>query len=384
MKMSLGRRFFYAFGAPLLAAIIALVVATIVMLISGSNPIEGFGDMAENATRLETIIDMLNRATPLYISAVAAAIGFRMNLFNIGVEGQYLLAAFFAASVGGSVTLPAPLHIALVLITAVVIGASYSGVAGLLKVTRGVNEVISTIMLNGIAISGILVWLVRAWADDSGASNNIGSRVVPESGRIPDLNGAVEVFTREISKGRRLTGVLLIAAAVGLGYHVLINRTRFGYDLRASGWNPFAAQVGGVPPRKMIFLAMVFSGGIAGLVGMVEILSTKFKYDQSFVQGLGFSGIGVALLGRNHPGGMVFAALLFALLDVSSGVLQISGSASREIVIIIQGVILLAAVVAYEIVRRIRERDEARLTAEAMRSDSKDAASSASSDLASA
>jgi len=384
MKMSLGRRFFYAFGAPLLAAIIALVVATIVMLISGSNPIEGFGDMAENATRLETIIDMLNRATPLYISAVAAAIGFRMNLFNIGVEGQYLLAAFFAASVGGSVTLPAPLHIALVLITAVVIGASYSGVAGLLKVTRGVNEVISTIMLNGIAISGILVWLVRAWADDSGASNNIGSRIVPESGRIPDLNGAVEVFTREISKGRRLTGVLLIAAAVGLGYHVLINRTRFGYDLRASGWNPFAAQVGGVPPRKMIFLAMVFSGGIAGLVGMVEILSTKFKYDQSFVQGLGFSGIGVALLGRNHPGGMVFAALLFALLDVSSGVLQISGSASREIVIIIQGVILLAAVVAYEIVRRIRERDEARLTAEAMRSDSKDAASSASSDLASA
>jgi len=384
MKMSLGRRFFYAFGAPLLAAIIALVVATIVMLISGSNPIEGFGDMAENATRLETIIDMLNRATPLYISAVAAAIGFRMNLFNIGVEGQYLLAAFFAASVGGSVTLPAPLHIALVLITAVVIGASYSGLAGLLKVTRGVNEVISTIMLNGIAISGILVWLVRAWADDSGASNNIGSRVVPESGRIPDLNGAVEVFTREISKGRRLTGVLLIAAAVGLGYHVLINRTRFGYDLRASGWNPFAAQVGGVPPRKMIFLAMVFSGGIAGLVGMVEILSTKFKYDQSFVQGLGFSGIGVALLGRNHPGGMVFAALLFALLDVSSGVLQISGSASREIVIIIQGVILLAAVVAYEIVRRIRERDEARLTAEAMRSDSKDAASSASSDLASA
>jgi len=384
MKMSMGRRFFYAFGAPLLAAIIALVVATVVMLISGSNPIEGFGDMAANATRLETIIDMLNRATPLYISAVAAAIGFRMNLFNIGVEGQYLLAAFFAASVGGSVTLPAPLHIALVLITAVVIGASYSGVAGLLKVTRGVNEVISTIMLNGIAISGILVWLVRAWADNSGASNNIGSRVVPESGRIPDLNGAVEVFTREISKGRRLTGVLLIAAAVGLGYHVLINRTRFGYDLRASGWNPFAAQVGGVPPRKMIFLAMVFSGGIAGLVGMVEILSTKFKYDQSFVQGLGFSGIGVALLGRNHPGGMVFAALLFALLDVSSGVLQISGSASREIVIIIQGVILLAAVVAYEIVRRIRERDEARLTAEAMRSDSKDAASAASSDLASA
>lgn len=355
-----------ALAAPALAAGFALALASIVLIISGSNPWVAFGEMLSNAAKLETSIDILNRATPLFISGVAAAIGFRMNLFNIGVEGQYLLAAFFAAAAGGAVDLPPVLHVSLVLVVAVGVGATYAGVAGALKVTRGVNEVISTIMLNGIAVAGILPWLVRAWADTSGTTNNVGTTVVPESGRLPSLNGLVEIVTREIGKGRELTAVLLIAIAVGAGYHVFVNRTRLGFDLRASGVNPFAARVGGVPPRRMIFIAMVLSGAVAGLVGMVEILSDKFKYDQSFVQGLGFGGIAVALLGRNHPGGMAIGALLFGFLDASSGVLQVSGSASREIVVIIQGVILLAAVVAYEVVRRFQEREEARAAAVAL------------------
>ena len=360
------RRMLLAVGAPLAAAVFALALASLVLLVSGSNPITAFGDMLRNGAELETMVDTLNRATPLYISGVAAAIGFKMNLFNIGVEGQYLLAAFFAAAAGGAVDLPPVLHVALILVVAMSVGATYAGVAGVLKVTRGVNEVISTIMLNAIAVAGILPWLVRAWADTSGASNNVGTTIVPESGRLPSLNGVVEVATREIGKGRQLTSVLLIAVAAGLIYHIFLNRTRLGYDLRASGWNPFAAQVGGVGPRRMVLLAMVLSGAVAGLVGMVEILSTKFKYDQSFVQGLGFSGIAVALLGRNHPAGIAIGALLFGFLDASSGVLQISGSASREIVVIIQGVILLAAVVAYEVVRRFRERDEAAAAAAAL------------------
>lgn len=362
----LGKRIGFTLAAPALAAAFAFLLASIVLVISGSNPFTAFGEMLENARNLETMVDILNRATPLFISGVAAAIGFRMNLFNIGVEGQYLVAAFFAAAAGGAVELPAVLHVALILIVAMAVGASYSGVAGVLKVTRGVNEVISTIMLNGIAVAGILPWLIRAWADDSGSSTDAGTKVLAESGRLPSLNPVVEVVTREISKGRELSSVLLVAVAVGAGYYVFVNRTRLGFDLRASGANPFAAEVSGVAPKRMILVAMLLSGAAAGLVGMVEVLSVRYQYDQSFIQGLGFGGIAVALLGRNNPVGMAIGALLFGFLDASSGVLQISGSASREIVVIIQGVIILAAVVAYEVVRRARARDEARAAASAM------------------
>jgi len=359
------RRSLLAVGAPLLAAVVALGLASLVLLLSGSNPVEGFGDMLSNGRELETIIDTLNRATPLYISAVAAAIGFRMSLFNIGVEGQYLLAAFFAAAAGGAVDLPPVLHVGMIFLVAATVGGLWSGFAGVLKVTRGVNEVISTIMLNFIALGGVIAWLSRVWTDDSVATNS-GTKIIGESGRLPSLNNFVEIFTREIGKGRRLTGVLVVALLVGLAYHLIVNRTRFGFDLRASGTNPFAARAGGVPPKRMVVMAMVLSGVAAGMVGMVQVVSDRFKYDQSFTQGLGFAGIAVALLGRNHPGGMMIGALLFGFLDASSGILQLSGSAPREIVVIIQGVILLAAVVAYEVVSRIRDREEARLAADAL------------------
>ena len=364
MKASTFRRVMLSIGAPVAAVVFAVTLSSIVLLLAGSNPVTAYGDMLENASRLETFVDIINRATPLYISAVAAAIGFRMNLFNIGVEGQYLLAAFFAAVVGGAVSLPPVLHVTLILVVAMSVGAGYAGFAGVLKVSRGINEVIATIMLNFIAVGGIIAWLVREFQDDTGATNS-GTTPIPESGRLPNLNGVLEIFTREVSKGRELTSVLLIAIVVGVAYYLFINRTRVGFDFRASGFNPLAARAGGVPPKKMIMYAMLLSGACAGLVGMVEILSESFKYDQSFVRGLGFGGIAVALLGRNSPGGIAIAALLFGFLDSSSGILQITGSATPEIVVIMQGIIVLAAVVAYEVVSRIKQRDEASAAAAA-------------------
>ncbi len=362
MNVGLIRRVGLAVAAPLVAAVVAILVSSIVLQVSGSNPYETFKTMLENGTKLETMIDMLNRATPLYLSAVAAAIGFRMNLFNIGVEGQYILAAFLAAVVGAQFELWAPLHIAVIMLTAMVVGAAWSGLAGVLKVTRGVNEVISTIMLNFIAVGGLVAGLLPRFIDDPTAANQ-GTPQIAESGRLPDLNSWVEVFTREITKGRRLTGVLLVAIAVGIIYHVVLNRSRFGYDIRASGMNPDAARVGGVPPKRMVVIAMIGGGLVAGLVGMPEILSDTHAYDQGFVQGLGFAGIAVALLGRNTAPGMAIAALLFGFLDSSAAVLQVSNLASSEIVVIMQATILLVAVIAYEVVNRIRQRDEVRRAA---------------------
>ena len=141
---------------------------------------------------------------------------------------------------------------------------------------------------------------------------------------------------------------------------------RFGFDLRASGYNPIAARVGGVPPKRMILIAMLLSGAIAGLVGMVDILSRQHRYDQNFTPGLGYAGIAVALLGRNNPVGIAVGAMLFAFLDASSSILQITGSASREIITIMQGLILLSSVIAYEFVRRIKEREEVRMASISM------------------
>ncbi len=363
MNTAVLRRIGLAAAAPLAAAVVAIAVSSIVLEVSGSDSIETFRTMIENGTKLESIIDMLNRATPLYLSAVAAAIGFRMNLFNIGVEGQYILAAFLAAVVGAQVELWAPLHIAVIMLTAMVVGAAWSGLAGLLKVTRGVNEVISTIMLNFIAIGGLVAGLLPRFIDDP-ADPNQGTATIAESGRLPDLNSWVELFTREITKGRRLTGVFVVALIVGIVYHVVINRSRFGYDIRASGMNPSAAKVGGVPPKRMVLIAMAGGGLVAGLVGMPEILSDTHAYDQGFIQGLGFAGIAVALLGRNTAGGMAIAALLFGFLDSSAAILQVSALASSEIVVIMQATILLVAVIAYEVVNRIRQRDEVRRAAQ--------------------
>lgn len=363
------RRALLTVAAPVAALIFAVLMSSIVLVISGSSPVQAFSDMFSHASRLETMVDILNRATPLYIAGVAAAIGFRMNLFNIGVEGQFLLAALIAAHLGAMVVLPPVLHVLFILVIAIMVGAAYSGFAGVLKVTRGVNEVISTIMLNAIAISGLVAYLVREWqaggAIEPGSAQRVGTAPIAPSGLLPDLNTIVEVFTREIRQGKQLTGVLVVAIIVGIGYHVLVNRTRFGFDLRASGINPFAAQVGGVPPKRMVVIAMTLSGAVAGLVGMTEIMHVGF-FPANPIRGLGFTGIAVALLGRNHPVGIVFAALIFAFLDVSSGVLQFTGAASREIVVIMQGVIILAAVVAYEIARRAREKEEARAAAEAL------------------
>ena len=365
---SLLRRIAFGAAAPLMALVFAIAASSFVLLLAGSNPFRAYGDMLNNASKLETMIDILNRATPLFISGIAAAIGFRMNLFNIGVEGQYLLAALVAAEVGGVIHLPAPLHVTVIFLVAMTVGATYSGVAGVLKVSRGISEVISTIMLNAIAISGLIVAGLKVWQAGGGVSGNVtrvGTAEIPKSGRIPNLNKIVEIFTRDIGRDRKLTGVLLVAIAVGVAYHVMLNRSRFGFDLRASGANPFAARAGGVPPKRMIVSAMVLSGAVAGLVGMTEVMSSGL-FPSNPIQGLGFAGIAVALLGRNSAVGAAVAALIFAFLDISSGILQNTGSASREIIQIMQALIILAAVVAYQITQRVRDREEAKAASAAL------------------
>lgn len=355
------RRRVLAFAPPVAAVLFAFVVSSIVLAASGANPFTAFGNIFEYGTRLNTLVETINWSTPLYISAIAVAIGFRMNLFNIGVEGQYILAAFIAAQVGGHIDLPPVLHVTVIIIVAMLVGAAWSGLSGYMKVTRNVHEVISTIMLNSIAVSGIVSYLLGVWDAPDDQSLDTALQAIPESGWFPDLNFLVGDSTRS-----DLWGFVLVAIAVGIAYHFLINRTRLGFDLRATGSNASAAEVSGVDPKRTVVMAMVLSGLVAGLVGLPELLGNTHTYSLRFTQGLGFGGIAVALIGRNHAAGIAVGALLFGWLSRSSGILEVRGDAPREIVAIIQGVIILSVVIAYSIAERYRRIEDAKEAAAAL------------------
>lgn len=348
------RRLGLAVAAPALALVIALAVSSAVLAASGNNPLDVYSSMWSFGTQLNSIISMINRAVPYYVAGLAVAIGFKMNLFNIGVEGQYYLAALVAAIVGAAIDLPPPLHVALICLTAMATGAVWAGIAGVLKATRGVNEVISTIMLNNIVLLGLAAWILGRFRAESD-SLQIFTEPLPASGLIPNLNPWLEAIGLDVPQGARLTGFLVIAVFVGLAYYVLLWRTRFGYDLRASGLNPWAAASSGVDPKGMAVKAMLLSGATAGLVGMPYLLGDFGKFTGDFPVGLGFTGIAIALLGRNHPVGIALGALLWGFMERSAQRLDLDG-VPKEIVVIMQGTIVLAVVVAYEIVRRVRER----------------------------
>ncbi|WP_214109415.1 ABC transporter permease [Acrocarpospora catenulata] len=338
-------------AAPVLAILMAGLITAVVLVVTGNPPIETLTLMIDYGSTPRSLTLIVNAATTYYLSAMAVALGFRMNLFNIGVDGQYRLAALIAAAVGGAVSLPGPLHILLIIVVAVAVGAAWAGIAGLLKARRGVSEVISTIMLNTIA-TGLGAWLLTQWAVPVAGSNNIGTKPIPESAHVPGISlipGAPN----------KVFGLLLLAVLVGIGFHLLLNRTRFGFDLRATGRSESAAVASGVNVKKMIVWAMVISGGVAGLVGMPQLLGSSYSYSLDFPAGLGFTGIAIALLGRNNPVGVAFGALLWGFLDTSSNILNLH-KVSPEIITIMQGVIVLCVVVAYELVHRYRISAEQR------------------------
>ncbi|MFZ9385165.1 MAG: ABC transporter permease, partial [Ilumatobacteraceae bacterium] len=243
--------------SSILAVGVALVISAIILLVTGKDPVKAFSTLFGAAGDTRVLQGMANRATPLMISAAAVAIGFKMNLFNIGVEGQMRVALLTTAVLGAAVDLPPVLHVTFCLVVAMAAGAAWSGIAGYLKVKRGVNEVISTIMLNFIALAMV------AWAFDDffrveseTESLLVKTKDLPTSAWMPDL------------VDRRLNGMLIVAVLVLIAFWVLIWKTKFGFRLRASGGNAGAARATGVNPKKMILISMLLSGAIAGLVGM--------------------------------------------------------------------------------------------------------------------
>ncbi|MCT9010848.1 ABC transporter permease [Streptomyces rhizosphaerihabitans] len=340
MKKFDKERLLLGVAGPVIALVVAVALTSIVLLASGKSPIEPYTIMFQQATYSDIQVLIINQASLYYIAALAVAIGFRMNLFNIGVDGQYQLAAMMAAIVGAHVALPAVLQVPLLMVTAICTGAFWAGIAGVLKVTRGVSEVVATIMLNAIATSVIAyLWLPDVFGVKLGNNNTTGE--MHKSGWVPGFN---------MGDAGEIYGLVILAVVLGIGYWIVLNRTRFGFDLRASGASESAAAASGVDPKRMVLTAMLLSGGIAGLAGLPILLGDTHTYSLNFPTGIGFLGIGIALLGRNSPVGIAFAALLWAWLDKASPELDFHGY-DKEIAVIMQGLIVIAVVVSYEAVR---------------------------------
>jgi general nucleoside transport system permease protein len=341
----MNRKTLYSVAAPLAALVLALVVTSLALLAGGHNPAVAFGKMITYCGSKDSAVVIINKSLPLFISGLAVAIGFKMNLFNIGVEGQYRLAAILAAAAGAAVSLPAPLHVAFVMIVAMAVGAAWAAVAGLLNITRNVNIVVSTIMLNGI-VASLLGYFLKHIAH---VKNQMRATTeLPKSAWFPNL--------LHIGKGTTLHGFLIVAIILGVVFSVMMNRSRFGFDLRASGINPGAARASGVNPKAMVMRTMLISGGLAGLIGMPILLQDAHKYTQDFPALYGFAGIAVAIVGRYRAGGVALAALLFAAIERAAQILpQPPLRAPKEIGTIMQGTMMLSAVIAYEVVRRLGE-----------------------------
>jgi ABC-type uncharacterized transport system permease subunit len=349
-------RLLLGIAAPLLAIVAALVVTTLVILATGKNPGDAFSDMVTYGSASDSQVYILNKATTYYLAGVAVAIGFRMNLFNIGVDGQYRIAAFFAAALGGALTVPGWIAVPLIILCAMATGALWAAIAGVLKVTRGVSEVISTIMLNSIA-TAIIAYLLQPGklAELQSGGTVVSTKPLPKDSYF---------FSFDTGPAGELWGFVVIAVAVGVAYWFVLGRTRFGFDLRTVGRSESAAAASGVSVKKMVATSMVISGAVAGLIGMPTLLNDSHQFSNDFPAGIGFTGIAIALLGRNHPVGIALGALLWGFLERTTNHLEFQGY-DKEILGVIQGVIVLCVVIAYEVVRRYGlKRQQQRVGAE--------------------
>ncbi|AWT45112.1 MULTISPECIES: ABC transporter permease [Streptomyces] len=349
-------RLLLGIAAPLLALVAALVVTALVILATGKNPGAAFSEMGSYGVASDSQVYILNKATTYYLAGVAVAIGFRMNLFNIGVDGQYRLAAFIAAVLGGALTAPGWIAIPLIILCAMATGALWAAIAGFLKVTRGVSEVISTIMLNAIATS-IIAYLLQPGklAELDAAGTTVLTHPLPKSSYF---------FSIDTGPAGVLWGFLFVAVIVGIAYWFVLGRTRFGFDLRTVGQSETAAAASGVGVKKMVATSMLISGAVAGLIGMPTLLNDSHTFSNDFPTGIGFTGIAIALLGRNHPIGIALGALLWGFLERTTNHLEFEGY-DKEILGVIQGVIVLCVVIAYEVVRRYGlKRQQQRVGAE--------------------
>jgi len=322
---------------PLISIALALVVGAVIILLSSlaveppgidwGLPLTAYAALLQGSLGSEkAIVTTLVEASPLIFTGLAVGVGFKAGLFNIGANGQLLWGGFAAAMVGAAVAdQPAILAIPLAVGAGMLAGAAWGFIPGALKAYTGAHEVVTTIMLNAIAvitISGLVNDIFKAPGYTFARTADVGNAALPNV-FVPGLN----------------LGVLFAFAALPIIYW-LVWRSTIGFEIRTVGANPSAAAYAGMSPRRIIVITMALCGLLAGMAGVLEILGVVGSYPAIFGTNLGFDGITVALLGRAHPVGILFASLLLGGMRAGAPLMQIQADIPVEIIDVIQAVIL--------------------------------------------
>ena len=313
----------------LVAIIIALILGAIFIVAFGYDVRVAFYHLYNGSFgSLYSLSQTLFQTTPLIFAGLAVAIGFKSGLFNIGVEGQLYWGALASAVVGLRVgSLPIAIALPVTLLVGAIAGGIWGFIPGLLKAKTGAHEVITTIMLNEIAILGTTFMTVN-YFKVAGPVDQTAR--LAETVRIPPIVPGSDISS----------GIIIAIIIVGLTYF-LLNKTSLGYDLQTVGNNPKAAEYGGIKSSRMTILAMVISGSVAGLAGSTIIMGRLGRFVTNFSPGYGFTGIAVAVLARNNPIAVLLAALLFGALEAGGMTMQLFARIPNDLIGIIQGLVIL-------------------------------------------
>lgn len=328
---------------------IGLLAGALLMMPFGYNPIEAYQALFKGAFgSVSDVLETLAFATPLMLTAVTFAIGVKTGLFNIGAEGQMYLGAIGATAIAGLIPLPPGLHVAAATAFGMLLAALWALPPALLKIWRGVHEVISTIMFNWIA-THLSMYIAIYYLAEPGRAERT----------VPALPGARYPILAEEAT---LTAVIFVVLAFCIGIYIYLWGTKAGYELRLVGQSPEAARYAGVSSRRVILLSFIIGGLAAGLAGASQIIGRPPAWSLYATLGnvvtLGFDGIGVALIGRNHPIGGIFAAILYGALQHGGRYMEYYAGVSSELVRAINGLIVVSLAVPEigAIIRRRLER----------------------------
>jgi len=317
------------FRGPVGTLLFVLIAMSAVMLVAGSSPVDGFYYLFKGALGGPAeIAETLAQTTALLFPSLGICLAFRAGLFNIGAEGQLMLGGLAAGAIGAHFLAPGPLIVFVLLVAGFVGGALWAGVAGWMKARFAANEIISTLMLNFVALN-LANYLVSGPLK-SPLATGAETAPLPPAAYLPTL-----------IPDTRLTIGLLIALALAGILQFVFSRTVFGFDLRALGEAPEAARRNSVPIKRMTWLAMALSGGVAGLGGAVIVTGELHRFNTSLSPGYGYTAIAVALVGDLHPLWICLAAFVFGILEAGGLAMQASANVPKDAIHMIEGIIII-------------------------------------------
>ena len=319
-----------SFLVPVLSVVLAFAIGAIIMVALGANPVKALSSLFRGAFGTTAAIGTtLNKATPLIFTALCACFAYKCGVFNLGGEGQFLFGATMGFVVVHCLNLTGIVGILVALVVGAIAGGIWGMIPGILKITRGLNEMIISIMLNYVATLFMGV-IYTSWIRDTN---------MPQT---PSVDSSL--MLAKVIPGMRFTWSFVIAVVVGLVLYYCLYWTSSGFKLRAVGLNMTASRFNGFPVKRFILLSFVISGAIAGLGGAADLLGTQYRLINGYGSGYGFDGVAMALIGQLHPVATVVVAIFFAALRVGSTSMQVSTGVPTSVSDIIQALVIVFSV----------------------------------------